>query len=821
MMNLEELTSIKTGSNDALEVSEKFYEELYSKADILYFVLDESFKIVTGNIVTEEILGYERSKIAGKNFPDLVIEGQRDSIKKDLKICAERGYLKDREYKLQGFNNNKIAVLINGLTVKDKNGTTKIRLFIKDITLQYKLKKQRDIVLFTSSASHYLAGKEFNKEIIEKLQKSLICSGVQFFSRKSDDSYVIIERWDPSLSLSIATDTFRKVGTEEIDKFIQEFQTSIVCERTKYGSVWIENIDDFIEENGQDLDQRIQNFIRNFKSVSITPVLVKGIEKGYILAYNTIEEAFDEDEIVFIESISSGLVKKPGGAEVSYSENKFNNSDLLSVFHVPYIGICMLEDGKIIKANKWMCSFLNANEGSLEGRNLIEFIDDEFHPTIKQISASATTGEFVSVDDLIVITDNGEQKKVKVTATQLSANGTVKELWYFVSREEHERIQRTLLQARKMESLGMLAGGIIHDFNNQLACILGFSSMLSEEISTDNPYYDDIRQITVTAEKATELTSRLMAHTQGTSYIVDDLDVNQLVKEVAGILSRTLEKSISIRAQMSPELDKIKGDASKIQQAILQVALNARDAMTDGGKIIFKTRNLFLGQDNPWLKYGGKPGKYIQIEITDTGRGMSKDIKEKLLKSPSSDRSKESDKGMGISMVKEILEEHGGFLSIFSQQQKGTVVKIHLPVKKSEKTNNPAFDGGEELILGKETVLLVDGEKVFRETARKMLTRYGYKVISAESKAEALAIYKKYINRIDLIIMDMFMPGMEIEKIINVIKKMNRKIKIITTSETAKEALDNSRIKEFISGYVQKPFQVRPLLTEVRSVLNA
>ena len=102
-----------------------------------------------------------------------------------------------------------------------------------------------------------------------------------------------------------------------------------------------------------------------------------------------------------------------------------------------------------------------------------------------------------------------------------------------------------------------------------------------------------------------------------------------------------------------------------------------------------------------------------------------------------------------------------------------------------------------------------------------MLTRYGYKVISAESKAEALAIYKKYINRIDLIIMDMFMPGMEIEKIINVIKKMNRKVKIITTSETAKETLDNSRIKEFISGYVQKPFQVRPLLTEVRSVLNA
>jgi len=819
-MNSQSVTPVITGSRDALHIPSKVYEELYSKADILYFLLDKSFNILSSNVTAEEKLGYEKHDLAGKNFPSFISSDKRNEIQKALVTCSNRGYIKDVEAKLRCSNDRTLVVNINGLTSESGRGEQELRLYVKDVTEQYKLIKQKHLaVRIGELRSKYIPNPDVLNEVIRNLLEGLLCSGVILLSEKSGSSYAILDRWDPELSLSLATDTFRKVNREAVNVFIEEFQACVACERSEKGSVWINDLKDFLAESEDVLDKKIYEFLKNFKTLSITPITNDGLNGGWLIVIDAVADSLEVEDILFIESISGVFAESKPLNKIKYSDNFSNIHQVPSIFNVPFLGICLVEDGKIIKINKWIADFFNSSEEAILGRGLIEFIDTEFHETIKELSANVNKDEFLSVDDVVIISDSGDQKKAKVTAGLLSSNGTVKELWYFQSREEHERIQRTLLQARKMESLGMLAGGIVHDFNNLLACILGFSSLLSEEISPDSPYYDDIRQITITAEKATELTSRLMAHAQGNSYIVNDLDINQLVKEVAGILSRTLDKSISIRAQLEPELDKIKGDASQIQQAILQVALNARDAMTEGGKIIFKTRNLFLGQDNPWLKYGGRPGKYIQVEITDTGQGMSGDVKERILKTRKSEKNNSLDDGMGIPMVKEIIEKNGGFMSIFSQQFKGTVVKMHFPVKPKEKSKLP--NESEEPILGKETILLVDDEKVFRETARKMLTRYGYKVISAESRSEALAIYKKYLNRIDLIILDMMMPGMDVKKVLNIMKKMNQKVKIITTSEMGEDIIPGDSIKSYVSGFVQKPFQVRPLLNAVRSVLNA
>ncbi|MCD6118172.1 PAS domain S-box protein [bacterium] len=800
-------------------MSEKIYEELYSKADILYFVIDKSSNILSLNVTSEEKLGYEKHELAGKNFLDLASYNDREKIQKSFITCFNRGYIKGLQTKLKCRNGKALIASINGLISEIDNGKQELRLFVKDVTDEYKLIKQKNLSVRLGEFRKNHHKTEVLNKLLESTLESFLCSGVILFLKKQDNSYIISDRWDSELPLNIETDTFRKVNGESINLFIEEFQTCVACERSEKGSVWISDLENFLSESEDVIDEKIDKFLGNFKTLSITPVINSGLNDGWLITTDIVSYDYQAEDVLFLESIAGVFTENKNQKIFEPLENINSISHQLSIFDVPFMGICLVEDGKIIKTNKWIEGFFNSSEEAIIGRNLIEFVDTQFHDKIKELSSNVTKEEFISIDDVVIISDNGDNKKAKVTAGLLSSNGTVKELWYFLNREEHDRVQRTLLQARKMESLGMLAGGIVHDFNNLLACILGFSSLLSEEISPDNPYYDDIRQITVTAEKATELTSRLMAHTQGNSYIVNDLDINQLVKEVAGILSRTLDKSISIRAQLENELDRIQGDASQIQQAILQVALNARDAMVEGGKIIFKTRNMFLGQDNPWLKYGGKPGKYIQIEITDTGQGMSGTVKERILKTSGKEKVNSLDDGMGIPIVKEIIEKNGGFLSIFSQEFKGTVVKMHFPVKTKEKSK--LLNASEEPILGKETILLVDDEKVFRETARKMLTRYGYKVISAESRSEALAIYKKYLNRIDLIILDMMMPGMEVKKVLNIMKKMNQKVKIITTSEMGEEIIEDESSKNFVSGFVQKPFQVRPLLNAVRTVLNA
>ena len=814
-MNGIDVSSMKTNIEQQPDHQEKMFEELYSKADILYFVLDESFQITSVNISAAETLGYEKDDLTGKNFLDLVVFTQHSAAEKELNICADRGYIRDREMKLCTEGGTVIISQVNGLSLHSETGSCVIRLYVKDITEKYSLEKQRDILLLASSFHENAEPKpEKIKELVSLWQEGRFLAGVSVMLKKPDGTFRIYDRWDDTLSLSVATDTFRKVGTEPVEKMIARLSSSIYCQRTEKQSIWTGNITGFINEEGNYIDGRITDFIQNFHSFCLIPI--SSGNKGYIIVVNLSEDSISRQDVFFAESVAGFLSESPSSAAAGESYKPATEKDTAALMHVPFIGVCLVESGRIVQANKWMGTFLNSPRDGLIGREIMEFVDTQFHSAVEDLCRSVIPGEYVSVNDVVVITDSGEQRQTKITATQLSSNGTVKELWYFISREEHKRVQRTLLQARKMESLGMLAGGIVHDFNNLLACILGFSSMLSEEIAEESPHYEDVRQITVTAEKATELTSRLMAHTQGSSCIVNKLDTNQLVKEVAGILSRTLEKSISIRAQLDPELSPIIGDANKIQQAILQVALNARDAMTEGGKIIFKTRNLFLGPENPWLKYGGQPGKYIQIEVTDTGQGMSGDVKEKVLNAPAGG----SDETMGIAMVKEILVEHEGFMSIFSQPQKGTVVKMHLPVKMNEQKDGTDIDGSDEPLLGKETILLVDDQKAFRETARKMLTRYGYKVISAESRSEALAIYKKYINRIDLVVIDMMMPGMDFEKVMNVIFKMNRNVKIITTSELNEAALVKSPAADYVAGYIQKPFQVRPLLNEVRSVLN-
>jgi CheY-like chemotaxis protein len=346
---------------------------------------------------------------------------------------------------------------------------------------------------------------------------------------------------------------------------------------------------------------------------------------------------------------------------------------------------------------------------------------------------------------------------------------------------------------------------------------------LSEDIPKNSPFYNDVQQIIRTSEKATELTSRLLAYAQEGSKQMHQLDINQLIKEVAGILSRTLDKSVTIRAELNSELASVVGDPGQIQHAILEVTLNARDALSNGGKIVFQTGHIELNENTAQMHSEAKPGKYVQLTISDSGVGMSSEVKEQIFE-PYFTTKKEEDpsRGLGLSMVQEIIEKHGGFISVFSEKNKGTVFKIHLPAcEKPMKSSRKAPTQDAKPTLGKETILLVANENVLKQTARKMLTRYGYKVICADSGTEAIAIYKKYTKRVNLVILDLIMTGMETSKILTWLKKLNPKVKIIAAAGLGEKELFDKSVRANLSAVIQKPYQVRPLLQQVRNVLNA
>ncbi len=804
-----------------VSVPEKVYEELYSKSGILYFLLGPEGRIISYNATVQEKLGYEKNDLKGNYFLSLFSQADQENVEKLLNKCLDRGYVRNIRLPIRMKGDQRLFTCINGLTENDQQGNTVyIRLYIQDISRIVQLERQNQFSIWLAT---YLHDKVFTKSIMEEILNAIQdlteSEGVGLSIQQKDGEHLIFGLWqETEIDSELYDDHFKKWNTDSWRQFINTCSSSDVCQITSDGGLWTGSLSDLISEiQSIEMKERLLS-LTEFESLMVLPVISQNKITGYLILVHHSELKWDNQSFEFLQGIApifASINEKESDPKISFPEIDF------SIFHVSMFGVLAVQNDIIQFANKRIAELLERSPEEMSGKSLTTFIDPEYQDIIREMTQKERKqGEDPGSYEVVLLTKSQKRLSIYCTHAKIFMNKNIMDIWYWINKKDQERFERQLLHSRKMESFGMLAGGIVHDFNNLLACILGFSSLLSEEIPEESPYYDDILQITKTAEKAAELTSRLMAYAQDSSYVINNLDVNQLVKEVAGILSRTLDKRISIRADLDPKLVALKADAGQIQQAILQVALNARDALPDGGKIHFQTRNIFINENDARLQSGRKPGRYVQVVINDTGLGMSGEVKDRIFDRDFTTKDKVEGKGIGLSMVQEIVDRHNGFISVFSERTKGTVFKIHLPAGEKKSLQSQSLND-DKPSLGKETILLVDDEKVLRETARKMLTRYGYRVISAESGSEAASIYKKHVDRIDLIILDLIMPGMRIEKVISWMKKLNPKVKIAATSEIGEAELTKSNHYQYVAGFIQKPFRVRPLLRKVRSILNA
>ena len=800
---------------------ERNFDDPCSKVGILYFVLDDKGNVVSCNVTAQEKLGCDDEELVGKKFLTLFSNGDRQKVLKSIKMCLQRGYVRDVETTLQALNGRRIDVSLNGLSTNGSDGQERsLRIYIKDVSALAKTKRERDFLLKTTALLREGDDStQITGDALRGIGKVLDAHGIAFCSGTKEGIASIFEYWK-SEEGGYHSDKrmFHDCTFEMWEQFLKACREAEAGYFTETGSFWADSVSDLITELKAQETKNLFDVLIEYESLAIIPTPAKDSSRGLLVMVHRIPGMWNGEDVVFVESVVPMLTHTKGKTEPQPARM---NEQTLSMIDVPILGILLVKNGNVEYVNRWVEDFLGIPKEELVGKEYLHFIDPEYHEIA---SAPAQTPDSDEADrtehEIIVLARDGRRRWVRCASMQVPVNGDSGVLWFWIDHENRHKWRHQLLQARKMEMLGMLAGGIVHEFNNLLACILGYSSLLSEEIPVDSSYRDDIQQINRAAEKAAELTSRLMAHAQGGEYVADELNVNQLVKEVAAILSRTLDKNISIRAELEQNLWSMKADASQIQQAVLQVALNARDAMLDGGKIIFHTRNITLTEDGPWKSLGGRPGRYVQVAINDTGAGMSGHVKERIFEPYFTTKDQTAGKGLGLSMVREIVENHGGFISVFSEKGEGTVFKMHLPVVDSETGRLPPLPV-DKPTLGKETILFVDDEKVLRQTARKMLTRYGYKVMDAENAPEAVALYKKYTKRIDLIIMDIMLPGMEIDKVLTWMKKLNPEVRILASMELGTDKILKSRFDGKVTGFIQKPFQVRPLLRTVRSVLNA
>jgi PAS domain S-box-containing protein len=381
---------------------------------------------------------------------------------------------------------------------------------------------------------------------------------------------------------------------------------------------------------------------------------------------------------------------------------------------------------------------------------------------------------------------------------------------------EKQRLEAQLQHAQRMESIGTLAGGIAHNFNNLLMGIMGYSSLMLMETASDHPNYDRLKKITKQVESGAKLTRQLLGYAREGSYEIRPINLNRLVKETSDTFGMT-RKDITVHHDFYDGLHGIKADQGQIEQVLLNLYINAADAMPGGGDLFLKSRNV-THKDMNGEGYEMKPGEYVFLSVRDTGAGMKREVRERIFEPFFTTKGLAQGTGLGLASVYGIIKAHGGYINVFSEEGQGATFHIYLPAIEGRVEDNP--EASEGVVKGQGTVLLVDDEQIVIEAAEEMLKRLGYEVLSAENGQEAVDIYRKNHERIDMILLDMVMPAMGGGEAFDRIREVDPKAKVLLSSGYSLEGEAKEIMKRGCNAFIQKPFNLDQLSCKMREVLG-
>lgn len=379
---------------------------------------------------------------------------------------------------------------------------------------------------------------------------------------------------------------------------------------------------------------------------------------------------------------------------------------------------------------------------------------------------------------------------------------------------EKELLQQQLFQAQKMEAVGTLAGGIAHDFNNLLQIVLGYSEVMLLRKKEGEHDYVDLHQIYQAGKRGADLVTSLMTFSRKVEANFIPVDLNQEITQLQDLLSHTIPKIIKFDLRLSGDLEVINADRSQIGQVLMNLGVNARDAMPDGGTLTIETANVVLDKEYCSAHLEAIPGSYVLLTVSDTGQGMDKETLSHIFEPFFSTKEVGRGTGLGLATVYGIVKQHSGHITCYSEPGLGTTFKIYFPAIEKERVSETATVE-RPIPGGTETVLLVDDEESLRDLGTTLLNKYGYRVITASNGKEALETYRRMADRISLIMLDLLMPVMDGETCLEEILRVNPNAKVVIASGVTEQGQGKGAM-----GFVQKPFDMRQLLTTVREVLD-
>lgn len=750
---------------DSLRESEERYRTLIETTPDLIFMVDEEGRFSYVNPTLEKALGYDLEELKGKPFTLIISPEEALSTVQRFKKASRGKPIPPYETELISKSGGKVSVEFNVATLWDAKGRFSGRLGIG-----------RDI-----SERLYLENELKEKEV---KYRSLFES--------ANDAIFIVE-----------DDIFIDCNPKTLEMY--------GCTREQIIGQPPYRFSPPRQPDGRDSTEKALEKIR-------------GALNGHLQFFEWVHTRYEGT--LFFAEVSLSLLKLDGKdyilaivrdvTERKRAERAINEAanQWKTTFNAMGNAIALIDsNGRITACNSAMAELSKVPAGDLIGQSCYTVIYGTDHPiegypvlkakeTQKRESAEMRIGEKwfgISVDPLF--DEDGSLSGCIHVMTDVS---------------ERKKLESQLLHAQKMEAVGTLAGGTAHDFNNLLMAIQGNVSLITMDMDPMHPYYERLRIIENYIRSGANLTKQLLSFARGGRYEVRTANMNEILEKTASMFGRT-KKEITINRKFDKEPWMVDVDQGQMEQVFMNLFVNAWQAMQKGGDIFLETSNIYVTDDEKTLATA--PGRYVKISVTDTGSGMDDRTKARIFEPFFTTKEIGRGAGLGLAMVYGIIKGHKGIITVYSEIGHGTTFNIYLPAS-DKKPIREREEAGRHL-RGTESILLVDDEKEILEVTGMILKSLGYSVFKAATGQECIAVYMEKKNQIQLVILDMILPGISGSETFDQLKKINPDVKIILSSGYSINGDADSIMRRGCRGFLQKPFNSSMLSQKIREILDS
>jgi len=576
----------------------------------------------------------------------------------------------------------------------------------------------------------------------------------------------------------------------------------------------------------KDLSQKSSGFAKDFSvnAFICVPIVYKGKSEGILAVDNTVEKSVPTQSDLSLlmgiaQQIGISLNNAFSHKKLKESEERFRNlSD-----NSPDIIYQLDREGRIKYVNPAWNEILGHHLADTHGKFLTDFLRQENNESFTEIAQNILKNKSRVRDKYFtMLNSKGLPRHITLTAAPdldaedrvIGVVGTIKDISTLRSMEGQ------LLQASKMEAVGTLTGGIAHDFNNIIQAIMGYNQlMISGRLGNeaDMPYLKSIGELIT---RSRELVRQLLLFSRKVEPIAKVININEEIKSTHSLLIKSIPKMIDIRTDLLHALFPINADATQIGQIIMNLVINARDAMGDSGTITITTSNLVLPEKTIIGGLSIEPGTYVQMSVADTGCVMDPKLTKSIFEPFFTTKEPGKGTGLGLAVVNGVVKNHNGFIYCESEPDQGTTFHIILPALTERGEPKKVQAPSKLTAYGTEKILLVDDEKSILETVKDTLQLFGYRIVTAESGEQALAIYHQQKDEIDLIILDLIMPGGGGKKCLHDLLEINQKARVLMTSGYSSSQQTEDLTNAGAAGFIYKPYRPEDLLLTVRDIID-